>query len=114
MRRVEGMEAVRDIKLQMPNPADLVTRARAMVPVLAERSREQRQIRQILPETIADLQQAGLFRVLQPMRWQGFELDTHTFYDVQFTLSEGDMSTGWIYGVLGVHPWFIALLDDRA
>ena len=24
------------------------------------------------------------------------------------------MSTAWIYGVSGVHPWFMALLDDRA
>jgi 3-hydroxy-9,10-secoandrosta-1,3,5(10)-triene-9,17-dione monooxygenase len=24
------------------------------------------------------------------------------------------MSTAWVYGVSGVHPWFMALLDDRA
>jgi 3-hydroxy-9,10-secoandrosta-1,3,5(10)-triene-9,17-dione monooxygenase len=60
------------------------------------------------------MQQAGLFRVLQPKRWGGYEIDLHTFYEVQFALAQGDMSTAWIYGVSGVHPWFMALLDDKA
>ena len=29
-------------------------------------------------------------------------------------LAEGDMSAGWIYGVVGVTQWVMALLDDRA
>jgi len=41
-------------------------------------------------------------------------MDLNTFYEIQLALAEGDMSTGWIYGVSGVHPWFMALLDDRA
>jgi hypothetical protein len=55
-------------------------------------------------ETIADMQRAGFFRVLQPKRWGGYEMDLHTFYEVQLALAEGDMSTAWIYGVSGVHP----------
>ena len=36
------------------------------------------------------------------------------FYEIQMILAEGDMSVGWIYGVIGVHNWQIALFDDRA
>ena len=108
------MEAVRDIRTNTPAPAELIARARAMIPTLARRSLEQRQKRRILPETIADLQQADFFRVLQPKRWGGYELELGTFYDVQLALGQGDMSIGWIYGVLGVHPWFLGLIDDRA
>jgi 3-hydroxy-9,10-secoandrosta-1,3,5(10)-triene-9,17-dione monooxygenase len=85
-----------------------------LIPTLAERSREARRRRRIPDETIADMQRAGFFRVLQPKRWGGYEMDLHTFYDVELALGEGDMSTAWIYGVSGVHPWFMALLDDRA
>jgi 3-hydroxy-9,10-secoandrosta-1,3,5(10)-triene-9,17-dione monooxygenase len=85
-----------------------------MIPGLVERSQRGRRERRISDETIADLQRAGLFRILQPRRWGGYELDLGTFYEVQLALAEGDMSTGWIYGVSGVHPWFMALLDDRA
>jgi 3-hydroxy-9,10-secoandrosta-1,3,5(10)-triene-9,17-dione monooxygenase len=97
-----------------PAPAEIIARARAMIPTLAARSRDGRRQRRIPDETIADMQRAGLFRVLQPARWGGYEMDLSTFYDVELALAEGDMSTAWVYGVSGVHPWFMALLDDRA
>ncbi len=70
--------------------------------------------RRIPDDTIAEMKDAGLFRALQPKRWGGHELDLQTFYDALITLAEGDMSTAWVYGVLGVAPWVVALLDDRA
>ena len=108
------MEAVRDVKFDIPQPADLIASARAMIPALARRSREGRRARQVAAETIADMQAAGFFRVLQPRRWGGYEMDLGAFYDIQLALAEGDMSTAWLYGVLGVHPWFLGLIDDRA
>jgi 3-hydroxy-9,10-secoandrosta-1,3,5(10)-triene-9,17-dione monooxygenase len=108
------MEPARHTVSAAPEPADIIARARALIPTLAERSREARRRRRIPDETIADMQRAGFFRVLQPKRWGGYEMDLHTFYDVELALGEGDMSTAWIYGVSGVHPWFMALLDDRA
>lgn len=108
------MEPARPIAAAAPEPADIIARARALIPRLAERSREARRRRRIPDETIADMQRAGFFRVLQPKRWGGYEMDLHTFYDVELALGEGDMSTAWIYGVSGVHPWFMALLDEAA
>ena len=108
------MEAVRPIATDAPAPADVIARARAMIPALAARSLDGRRARRIPDETIADMRRAGFFRVLQPKRWGGYEMDLNTFYEIQLALAEGDMSTGWIYGVSGVHPWFMALLDDRA
>jgi 3-hydroxy-9,10-secoandrosta-1,3,5(10)-triene-9,17-dione monooxygenase len=108
------MDAVKHVATDAPEPAEIIARARAMTPVLAARSREGRRLRRIADETITDMQRAGFFRVLQPRRWGGFEMDLGTFYEVELALAEGDMSTGWIYGVSGVHPWFMALLDDRA
>ena len=96
-----------------PTAAELIARARAMIPSLAQRSREQRQKRRILPETIADLQRAGFFRVLQAKRWGGYELDPLTAFEIQMALAEGDMSVAWVYGVVGMHPWLLALYDDR-
>jgi 3-hydroxy-9,10-secoandrosta-1,3,5(10)-triene-9,17-dione monooxygenase len=108
------MEGSKSIRAVTPEPADLIARARAMIPLLAERSLAQRQARRILPETIAEMQEAGFFRVLQPRRWGGYEMELGTFYDIEMALAEGDMSTGWTYGVLGVVSWFLGLIDDRA
>jgi 3-hydroxy-9,10-secoandrosta-1,3,5(10)-triene-9,17-dione monooxygenase len=106
--------ATRHIAIVAPEPTEIVARARAMIPALAQRSLEGRRQRQIPDETIADMQHAGFFRVLQSKRWGGYEMELNTFYEIQLALAEGDMSTAWIYGVSGVHPWFMALLDDRA
>jgi 3-hydroxy-9,10-secoandrosta-1,3,5(10)-triene-9,17-dione monooxygenase len=107
-------EARGQVGERIPQPDEMIARARATIPALRERARAARQARRIHDETIADLQHAGLFRVLQPKRWHGYEMDLGTFYEVEMALGEGDMSTAWIYGVLGVHPWFIALLNERA
>jgi len=108
------MEGSRSHRTVEPEPAELIARARAMIPTLAKRAIEQKHRRSVLPETIADMQAAGLFRVLQPRRWGGYEMDLPTFYEVQLALAQGDMSSAWIYGVCGVHPWFMALLAEPA
>jgi 3-hydroxy-9,10-secoandrosta-1,3,5(10)-triene-9,17-dione monooxygenase len=108
---MEGSKSARTIA---PEPAELVVRARALIPVIARRSLEQKQRRGILPETIAEMQAAGFFRVLQPRRWGGYEMNLGTFYDIEMALGEGDMSSGWTYGVLGVVSWFLGVMDDRA
>jgi 3-hydroxy-9,10-secoandrosta-1,3,5(10)-triene-9,17-dione monooxygenase len=94
--------------------AELVEAARQLVPRLIERADRADAERCVPAETVAEMQAAGLFRALQPKRWGGLEIDLGTFYEALMTLAEGDMSTAWIYGVLGVAPWVVALLDDRA
>jgi len=96
-----------------PAPAELIARARAMIPALAERAIAQKERRGILPATMAEMRAAGLLRVLQPKRWGGYEMDLGTFYDIEIALAEGDMSAGWAFGVLGAVTWFLGLIDDR-
>lgn len=50
--------------INMPSVADLVARARALVPVLAERAAATEENRSMLPETLDDLTRAGLFKVM--------------------------------------------------
>ena len=107
MKRSDG------IRTMAPEPAKLIARARSMIPTLAKRSIEQRNRRGILPETVAEMQASGFFRVLQPRRWGGYEMDLGTFFEIEMALGEGDMSAGWAYGVLGVVTWFLGLIDDR-
>jgi len=94
--------------------SSLLARAREMVPLLAKRAAHAEQQRSIPAETIAVFKQAGLFRVIQPKRYGGYELDPGVFFDIQMTLAEGCMSSGWVYGVVAVHNWQLALFDPRA
>lgn len=95
-------------------PADLVERAREMIPRLIERGREADHEARIPHETIAEMKAAGFFRVMQPRRYGGYEMSPRVFYETQMALAEGCVSTAWVYGVLGVHPWQMALFPVRA
>lgn len=92
----------------------LYTRAKELVPVLRERAAEAAQLQKLPQATIDDFQEAGFFRIMQPARYGGYELDPHDFFEVQMTLAEGCMSSAWVLGVVAIHNWQLALLDDRA
>jgi 3-hydroxy-9,10-secoandrosta-1,3,5(10)-triene-9,17-dione monooxygenase len=95
-------------------PDVLIERARAMIPALKGRAKRATAERRIPDETIAEMQAAGFFRVLQPKRWGGYEMHPNTFFEIQKLLAEGCMSTGWVYGVVGGHPYEMALFHDEA
>ena len=94
-------------------PEALVNRAREMIPRLTERGPAADRTGRVPDETVAEMKQAGFFRVMQPQRFGGYEMNPRFFYEIQMALAEGCMSTAWIYGVLGVHPWQLALFDVR-
>nr|WP_295083624.1 acyl-CoA dehydrogenase family protein [uncultured Roseateles sp.] len=97
-----------------PEAVALIERARALAPKLAERAFAADREGRVSTQTISEMAEAGLFRVLQPKRWGGYELDPRVFYTVQMALAEGCMSTAWMYGVVGVHPWQLALFPEAA
>lgn len=98
----------------VPTPEVLVARAKALQPALKARAAEATAGRRLPDATIRDLQEAGFFRILQPQRWGGYEMHPNVFYDVQQALAEGCMSTGWVFGVVGGHPYELALFHDQA
>lgn len=97
-----------------PTRAELTARARAMIPTLKARSAAAIAARRIPAETIRDMRDAGFFKILQPKRWGGYEMDPQAFFDVQMALAEGCMSTAWVFGVVGCHNFQMGLFDLRA
>jgi len=99
---------------EIPTHEELVARAKAMIPTLKERARKCVEDRDVPVESIREFHEAGFFRILQPKRWGGYEMHPNVFFDVQKALAEGCMSTGWMYGVVGCHPYELALFHDEA
>ncbi|WPN45513.1 MULTISPECIES: acyl-CoA dehydrogenase family protein [unclassified Pseudomonas] len=87
---------------------DLLERARSLVPALKARTAQADKDLKVPVESVIELQSAGLLRALQPRAFGGYEVDPRTFFEIQTILAEGCMSTAWIYGVMGVHPWQLA------
>ncbi len=100
--------------VEAPSAETLIARAKAMIPSLKARAKQCVAERNVPRETIAEMTEAGFFRVLQPKRYGGYEMHPNVFFEIQKNLAEGCMSTGWVYGVVGCHPFQLALFDDKA
>ena len=95
-------------------PDEFLGRVRDLVPAIRERTARAEQLRRLPDETLADFQEAGLFRAMQPKRYGGFELDPGTFYQGVIEIAAACGSTGWIFAVMGAHNWHLALFPPEA
>jgi 3-hydroxy-9,10-secoandrosta-1,3,5(10)-triene-9,17-dione monooxygenase len=108
------MEAVVPTDSSIPTVEQLLQRARDMHPVLLGRCAEARELRRVPDATIAEFKAAGFFKMMQPSRYGGYEMNPRHFYDVVFEIARACPSSGWVLSVVGVHNWQMGLLDDRA
>jgi 3-hydroxy-9,10-secoandrosta-1,3,5(10)-triene-9,17-dione monooxygenase len=99
---------------QLTDAELLCRRARDLVPALRERTAETAALGKLPDATIDAMQAAGFFRIMQPARFGGFEMEPEVFFRVQMILAEGCMSTAWVLGVVAIHNWQLALFDDKA
>ena len=99
---------------QKTQAEQLYQAARELVPALRARTAETAALGQLPEDTVNAMQQAGFFRIMQPARYGGFEMDPEVFFRVQMILAEGCMSTAWVLGVVAIHNWQLALFDDKA
>jgi len=89
-------------------------RVRALLPALRERAAHAEQLRRLPDETVADFQEAGLFRCLQPKRYGGFELDPGILYQAIIEIGAVCGSSAWVLGVIGIHNWHLGLFAPEA
>lgn len=92
----------------------VLDRVRDLLPAIGERAVTAEQERRVPAETIRELTEAGVFRMLQPSRFGGAEESPVAFYEVIRTIATVCPSTAWVSSVLGAHPWQLALFDPRA
>jgi 3-hydroxy-9,10-secoandrosta-1,3,5(10)-triene-9,17-dione monooxygenase len=94
--------------------AEVLERINALLPDIEQRAQQAEDLRQIPDETIAALQDAGFFKLLQPKQWGGYEADPVSFYEAVRRIGSACGSTGWVSGIIGVHNWHLALFDQQA
>lgn len=94
------------------NANEVIEAARSLAPGLRARAHATELNRSLPDETVKELHEASLFRVLQPKAYGGFELSPTVFYEVGMVLGAACGSTGWVYGVVGVHNWQLGLFPE--
>jgi 3-hydroxy-9,10-secoandrosta-1,3,5(10)-triene-9,17-dione monooxygenase len=94
--------------------AAMVARAKALIPKLCERASKTEQLRRLPAETERDLHDAGLFRIVQPRRVGGSELDYVALVDCADALGQADASVAWNFANLSSHHWMLGMFDRHA
>src|ERR1700735_2315068 len=82
---------------------EIVDRARALAPRFAERGEAAEEARRIPAESIQEMLEAGLARVLLPKEIGGYGLGFETWFDVMREISKADASHGWCAGLITHH-----------
>jgi 3-hydroxy-9,10-secoandrosta-1,3,5(10)-triene-9,17-dione monooxygenase len=94
--------------------ATMVARAKGLIPRLRDRASRTEELRRLPPETERDLHEAGLFRIVQPKRVGGSELDYVALVDCADAIGQADASVAWNFANLSSHHWMLAMFDKRA
>jgi 3-hydroxy-9,10-secoandrosta-1,3,5(10)-triene-9,17-dione monooxygenase len=92
----------------------MIARAKALIPQLRDRASRTEELRRLPPETERDLHESGLFRILQPKRVGGSELDYVALLDCADAIGQADASVAWNFGNLASHQWMLGMFDKRA
>ena len=99
---------------ERPNPAELYRRAEALIPVLQSRAARCEELRSCPPETIDDLEQAGLLRICRPARYGGYEYAWDVLSEVNRILARGCGSQAWVANVLNDHTQLVGAFPLEA
>jgi 3-hydroxy-9,10-secoandrosta-1,3,5(10)-triene-9,17-dione monooxygenase len=98
-----------------PTIEDMVKRARALLPELCERAARTEALGRLPDETVQAFRDGGFFRVLQPRRFGGYELDYgRVQLELCSVLGQACGSSAWVQMVVACHAWCLAMFDDAA
>ena len=92
----------------------LIDDVRKITDELAAAEAEGQALRRLPDQVWQHLLASGILRALQPARFGGGEVTLVEFLDAVVELSAASPSAGWVAGVIGVHPWQLALFADEA
>ena len=98
----------------MADRAELVRRAKDLVPRIRKLARRTETLRRISDETVQALHAAEGLRAAQPERYGGLGLPFDVVFDVAAELGRGCGSTAWCYSIWASHNWLAGMFPEQA
>jgi alkylation response protein AidB-like acyl-CoA dehydrogenase len=93
---------------------ELVGRAAALRPILEANAGGGEVDRRVAQASIDAMTEAGLFRIMTPKRYGGYETDIRTHLATAAEIAKGDGAAGWVTGLTNVCAWLVGVLPERA
>ncbi|MFT4066988.1 acyl-CoA dehydrogenase family protein [Paraburkholderia sp.] len=82
--------------------------------LVAQRARQTEAERRVSVEVTQLLKEAGLYRVVQPRRFGGYEMSLENLRQLAFEIGCGCTSTGWCYGLSAAASWVLGMFPEAA
>jgi len=96
------------------SPADLVQRARSLVPMIRDAQEETEANGRVSADIFNAIGDQEIFKILLPRRYGGFEYGLDTFVDVGFEIARGCGSVGWVHSVTAMYHVFLGMYPVEA
>ena len=98
------------------NPSLGAVRAavRSLLPTIRSRAMACERARSVPDETVEELRQAGLYKLVQPAAYGGYEQDFVVLADLMMEMAGACASTAWVCGLLSAHQWLVGLFPAEA
>ncbi|MGH8148416.1 MAG: hydroxylase [Steroidobacteraceae bacterium] len=112
MSTTRAQNAAREPVLPQPEPGlsaeTLIARAAALRPLLHEQQEENDRRGYYSDAVHRALLEGGLYRILQPRMFGGYELGLETFIRAVMEISHGHPASGWCYTLAASHGYVLA------
>ena len=97
-----------------PSIDDLVARAAEIRLLVREQAEQTESNRQVSTEAIERMRAAGLFRIMTPAIYGGYEYGFDALVPVVAQVAGGCGSAGWVFSLGVVHQWLVATMPKEA
>jgi 3-hydroxy-9,10-secoandrosta-1,3,5(10)-triene-9,17-dione monooxygenase len=97
----------------MTGREELLERVESLLPAIQARSSWVAENGRLHPDTVSELDDAGIMKTLIPQRYGGYELNVDTMSDISRTLASACMSTGWVMGFFVGHNWMVTRFSEQ-
>ena len=102
------------VEASIPDVEELLERVREMKPRLRERAPLCEEMRHVHPDTVAEFEAAGFYRILQPIEYGGYALAPDKFFRVVREVAEACSASAWCLSIVGVHNWEFSRFPKQA
>ena len=113
LERASTIEQSRPLSIE-PDPAGVGEKLRALRPGIKARALATERAARVPAETIAALREAGLFDIVKPKAFGGYECDFDALVDATIDLAKACAATAWVGGLLAAHQWLLASFPAEA
>ena len=94
--------------------AEIITRARAMLPELRQRAAEVEALRRLPDDLNRAFAKAGFYKIMQPRHYGGLELDFGTQTELGCELGRACGSASWVATITCCHAWLAGMFPKEA